>query len=668
MVPRRWLGVVLSSAVMAVPVTQVAAEALQESDAERLRLQERFCGDCHAGEEAEAGLDLSSGGDPASDRPPLSIWPKVLARLEAREMPPPDSGMPLPTDEELARFTASVRALLRSAPPQAGPALMRRLNKYEYNATLRDLLGVHAQPGASLPADGGGGSGFDNAGETLFMSPVHAEMYLEAARTALDYMAKDPLARELIFADDLPEEPDDATTRQEPATASGRSEVDAAARAVLGRFMRRAFRRPVTAEELDNYLRPYRAAFDAGGRFEPALMRSLEAVLVSPHFLFLVEQPNRSPQPRRISDYELATRLSYFLWSSMPDDELLDLAARGKLGERTILRHQVLRMLNSRTGNFDRGSEYTKARALAENFMGQWLGTRELGNEFVPDGETFPSYDEQLEFAMREEPVYLLEHMLLENRPILDLLDSNYTFLTRELARHYGMKDAPLRRFGQMEFVELPDDSDRGGVLTMASVLAVSSYPHRTSPVLRGKWVLEKLLGTPPAPPPPDVPELSQKPEDVAGKTLRERLEIHRQNASCASCHDRLDPLGFGLENYDAIGRWRDEDADKPVDARGTLPSGRSFAGPGELKQILLERKTDFARVLTGRMLSYALGRGLLDSDLATVERIVARLEANDYRIHELILGIVESVPYQYQSPANGSSQSTEAPGEAVTK
>jgi hypothetical protein len=418
--------------------------------------------------------------------------------------------------------------------------------------------------------------------------------------------------------------------------------------------MHRAFRRPVDQADLQRYMRPFLQATARDETFEDAVMYALQGVLISPQFLFRLEQPNHSSREKPLNDYELATRLSYFLWSSMPDERLMQLASRGKLHERTVLREQALRMLDERIGNFGRGSEFTKARALAENFMGQWLGTRELGSELAPDKNVFPEYDYELEFAMRHEPVYLLEHMLVNNRPLLDLLDCDYTYATRQLARHYGIPDAEIRRFGQMEYVDLPKDSDRGGILTMGAVLTVSSYPHRTSPVLRGKWILEKLLGTPPAPPPPDVPQLSEQKEDVAGKTLRQRLEIHRQDATCAACHDRLDPLGFGLENYDAIGRWRTEEGGIPVDPRGTLPGGESFSGPQELKQVMLDRKQDFVRMLTRQMLSYALGRGLVESDFATVQNIVERLERNDYRTQQLILGIVESVPFRYQSGVAG--------------
>jgi hypothetical protein len=600
-------------------------------------LTSEFCLDCHSGDEASGKLDLTRFTDISSVTDYPMTWSKIRARVSAGEMPPPDSGLPRPSQEQVQRLEQWAASVLRDLDERPGPSPIRRLNRYEYNTTIRDLMGVHVQAGEALPADGGGGAGFDNAAETLFLSPIHAEKYLEAARMALDYMSKDPPARQQI----LIAAPDDHTS------------ADEAARAILNRFMCRAFRRPVDAQEVRRYLQPYTQATERGETFETAVLQSLQAVLISPHFLFRIEAENTTPNARPVSDYELATRLSYFLWSSMPDDQLVQLAAKGKLSERTVLREQVLRMLDQRIGNFDRGSEFSKARALAESFIGQWLGTRELGREFIPDKNIFPEYDDELEFAMRHEPIYLFEHMLIENRPLLDLLDCNYSHVTRELAALYGIDDAPLRRFGELEYIELPAESHRGGVLTMAAVLAVSSFPDRTSPVLRGKWVLEKMLGTPPPPPPPNVPELSKKPEDVTGKSLRQRLEVHRQDATCAACHDRLDPLGFGLENYDAIGRWRTEDAGQPVDSQGTLPGGVSFSGPHELKQILLDRKDDFVRMFAGQMLSYALGRGLVESDYATIEKIVQRLQNNDYKTQELVLGIVESVPFRYHPPSS---------------
>jgi hypothetical protein len=436
--------------------------------------------------------------------------------------------------------------------------------------------------------------------------------------------------------------------------------ADSAARSILSRFMQRAFRRAVEPEEVDRYLSPYRDAVANGLAFEPAVMNSLQAVMISPHFLFRLERPSTAPQHQPVSEYELATRLSYFLWSSMPDETLVELAANGKLRDTAVLREQVARMMSVEIGNFRR-SGIAKVGALAENFMGQWLGTRELGREFNPDKDVFPNYDYELEYSMRWEPIYFFEHMLRQNRPLLDLLDARYTFVTRELMRHYGIGDeVKISGFGQMTYFELPEGIERGGVLSMAAVLTVSSYPHRTSPVLRGKWILERMLGTTAPPPPPDVPELPEDKESVAGKTLRERLELHRRDATCAACHNRLDPLGFGLENYDAIGRWRTTDAAKPIDARGELPGARSFNGPRELKQILLERKDDFIRMLTQQMLSYALGRGIVESDYGTIEKIVQRLRENEYKTQELVLGIVESVPFRYKPGMDVSGEAAE--------
>jgi hypothetical protein len=348
----------------------------------------------------------------------------------------------------------------------------------------------------------------------------------------------------------------------------------------------------------------------------------------------------------------------------MPDDELMNVAAQGRLHERTVLREQVLRMLKLEIGNFAR-SGFTKARCLAENFMGQWLGTRELGREFHPDPNVFPGYDYQLEYSMWWEPVYFFEHMFLQDRPLLDLLDADYTYATRNLLTIYGVGRDVQANGGQMTYVELPPNSGRGGVLTMASVLAVSSYPHRTSPVLRGKWILEKMLGTPPPAPPPDVPPLDEDETRVAGKTVRERLEAHRENPTCAACHDRLDPLGFGLENFDAIGRYRSEEAGKPIDARGRLPNGVEFEGHEALKKILLDRKDDFVRMLARQMLSYALGRGLVESDYGAVQKIVERVKENHYSTQELILAIVESVPFRYKP---GQSASPLQDATAVTE
>ncbi|MFG0331830.1 MAG: DUF1592 domain-containing protein [Maioricimonas sp. JB049] len=593
---------------------------------------ERYCTDCHNTDAPEADLDLtiySSFDAVVASRPK---WEQVLHRVRNGEMPPPDSEAPTldERDELIEWIETALRSAACAGPPDPGPAPIRRLNRSEYRNTIRDLLGVHFDAAHALPADGAGGAGFDNAAETLFLSPVHAEKYLEAAREALDYAAKEVQSRQQIII----ARPDEKTS------------ADDAARKVITRFALRAFRRPASDRETERLLSLYRRAAGEGVPYDDAVMYAMQAVLISPHFLFRVEQIPAGDAPQPINDYELATRLSYFLWESMPDDRLLELARKNELHKEDVLRAETLRMLKDR-----------KARGLAESFVGQWLGTRSLGVEYRPDPEMFPRYRPELESAMREEPVVVFLDILRENHSLLTLIDADFTYVNLDLARHYGIDkkvEGGLRQ--QLRRVDLPEDSHRGGVLTMAAVLAVSSYPDRTSPVLRGQWLLSNILGTPSPPPPPDIPELSEEEDAVAGKTLRERLLVHRANPACASCHDRLDPLGFGLENFDAIGRWRTNDNDQPIDASGTLPSGLSFNGPDELKQVLLQRKDETMRFLVTRMLAYAAGRGLVNEDYCTVDQIMERLEANEYRAHELLLGIVESVPFRQRRGRNHDS------------
>jgi hypothetical protein len=332
----------------------------------------------------------------------------------------------------------------------------------------------------------------------------------------------------------------------------------------------------------------------------------------------------------------MACRLSYFLWASTPDEELMRLASEGKLNDLDVLREQAARMLKDR-----------RTRESVESFVEQWLGTRELGRNVNPD-RSLNRYTNELEWALKQEPVLFFQHMLAENRPVLELLDSNYTFLDTKLSRHYGIRAANLKQ--QLVKVDLPEDSHRGGLLGMAGVLTVSSLPHRTSPVLRGKWVRETLLGSPPPPPPPDVPSLEEQKGSASAKTIRELLEQHRQNPVCASCHSAIDPIGYGLENYDLLGRWRTEDAGQPIDTKGELPDGTKFDGPHELKQVLLARKDDFVRHLTTKLLGYALGRGLTVEDQCAVDEIATKVKEGEYRSHVLIAEIVCSVPFRYRA------------------
>ena len=414
---------------------------------------------------------------------------------------------------------------------------------------------------------------------------------------------------------------------------SAASRQERCAKRILSKLARRAFRRPVSPAELERLTGFVKLATDAGASFEEGLQVALQATLVSPHFLFRVERdpdPNDASQVHRIGDYELATRLSYFLWSSMPDDELLDAAGRGELRTEDGLLRQTRRMLAD-----------PKARSLAENFAGQWLQLRNLAR-VNPDPDLFPEFDDELRRAMRKESELFFQAMLEEDRNVMDFLTADFTFVNERLAEHYGIEGVKGRGFQRVQV----DGNRRGGLLSQAGVLTVSSYPTRTSPVLRGLWVLENILDSPPPPPPPGVPTFD---EETVGKdaSLREQLEQHRTNPSCAVCHNRMDNLGFGLENYDPIGRWRTEVGPFPVDSSGELPGGHSFEQPSELKSILRNTEGDrFARALTEKLLTYALGRGVERFDTPAIKKIEAKLSAEGYRFSSLIVGIVSSDPF----------------------
>lgn len=402
---------------------------------------------------------------------------------------------------------------------------------------------------------------------------------------------------------------------------------------IVSTLARRAWRRPVTKAEVASLTRFVTLAKSEGLGVEEGLQVAIQAMLVSPHFLFRIERDPAGADPLRphaITDLELASRLSYFLWSSMPDDTLLGLAEAGKLRAPGVLDAQVTRMLAD-----------PRAAALADNFAGQWLETRNL-DSVKPDPQKFPEWNPDLRDAMKAETRLFFEHILRENRPVGEFLSANYTFLNETLARHYGIEGVQGPDFRRVELAT----SQRGGVLSHASVLTVSSYPTRTSPVIRGKYVLQNILGTPPPPPPPDVPSLDEDAVGTAG-SVRQQLEKHRTNPTCASCHARMDTLGFGLENYDAIGRWRSQDGKFPVDSTGTLPNGKSFSSPAELRGLLAEDLNEFTRALTEKMLTYALGRGLERFDRKTVNSIAATLAADGHRSQTLVREVVRSLPFQ---------------------
>jgi cytochrome c553 len=411
-----------------------------------------------------------------------------------------------------------------------------------------------------------------------------------------------------------------------------------AARQILESFVPKAIRRPVTAAEIDRFMAMYDRSAERGDPYEERVKLALKTVLVWPEFLFRIERKHTESGIFPISQYELATRLSYFLWSTSPDDKLLRLAEEGRLQDAKVLAAQVDRMLDD-----------SRSRAFLNSFVGQWLGTQDIGGRVVPLLTELQSYyTPEVAADLRAQPVLLFDRLLGENRSLLELLSADYTHLTQRLAKFYQVENQ-IQGLSDSEFrlVQWPD-SRRAGLLGLGGVLAMTSRHKETSPVLRGAWALDTLLGTPVPPPPPDVPEL--KTDGAAGRklTMREKLMEHRANSACAACHKLMDPIGFGLENFDWMGRWRDtEDDGSPLDASGELPSGEKFTGPVELRQALLSRKSEFIGNLAGRMLGYALGRSLQDGDDCTVQHIVQSLEKDDYRGRTLIRDIVLSVPFR---------------------
>jgi hypothetical protein len=407
-------------------------------------------------------------------------------------------------------------------------------------------------------------------------------------------------------------------------------------RAVVARFAGRAFRRPATTDEVDRVMTIFKLADDRGESFERAVQIALASILASPRFLFLVEPDEaRAGVDRPLSEFELASRLSYFLWSSMPDEALFEQARAGTL--RANLAGQVERMLDD-----------PKSAAFVANFTGQWLQLRNLDGA-SPDPGLFPGFDPALRDAMRKETELYFAHILRDDRSVLELLDSDYTFLNEPLARHYGIDGVEGATFRKVTLT----DRRRGGVLTQASVLTLTSNPNRTSPVKRGKWILQQILGTPPPPQPPNVPELDENKHAVDAASLRERMEQHRADPQCATCHQQMDSLGFAFENYDAVGRWRSTDGEFPIDPAGVLTGGRKFADVRELKNILgTSSSKKFTQNLVKNMLTYALGRGLEAADYCMVEDVRSRLAADGCRIRSIVQGIVATHAFQYRGVA----------------
>jgi len=415
------------------------------------------------------------------------------------------------------------------------------------------------------------------------------------------------------------------------------------ARTILTALARHAYRRPATADDLDPLMELYTAARAEGSSFDAGVEQAMRLVLASPKFLFRVETPPAAAGGvARVSDLELASRLSFFLWSSIPDDELLKLAEQGRLDEPAVLQAQVERMLKD-----------PKSRALVDSFAAQWLRLRNLRSH-TPIARDFPNFDNELREAFRIETELFFASIIREDRSVVDLLNADYTYVNERLARHYGIPDVYGSHFRR---VTVKQDARRG-LLGQGSILTVTSYPNRTSPVLRGKWVLENLLGTPPPAPPQDVPDLDENQPGEDARSLRARLEAHRRNPTCASCHRVMDPLGFALENFDALGQWRDKEPGGAIDPTGQLADGTPIDGPVALRRAVLARREMFVRTLTEKLMTYGLGRGIELDDRPLVRDVARKAAARDDRWSAIVLGIVQSAPFQMKkAPAPGASQ-----------
>jgi hypothetical protein len=609
-------------------------------------LLRRYCLDCHSGEKARGDVVLDSLAADSGGKDVVA-WQRVAQALRSGAMPP--AGKPRPTPAERDTWNAWLDAtVFRATCATPAQVRLRRLNRPHFNRTIRDLTGLDLRPADEFPADDVG-YGFDNVGDVLSVPPVLAERYLMAAERVVDRMFQDAATRRRLLepsAEDfvpygarglLP-------VRDEPrkvlrlSAADGPATLDAAqqnldrAGLVLRVFADRAYRRPVRYDELPRLLRFVEESQKAGLGTEPGLRLALQAVLASPHFLFLVERDDGPVSPggiRALNDWELATRMSYFLWGSMPDETLYRLAASGTLHQPRTLRAQVRRLLAD-----------PRSRALAEDFAGQWLGIRGLQG-LAPDPAKFPDFDDPLRRAMLAETELFFDAVMREDRSVQEFLDADWTFVNERLARHYRIPGVSGEGFRRVSL----SGTSRGGLVTQASILTVTSNPTRTSPVKRGRWILENLLGDSVPTPPPGADNLKTE-TTLEGSSLRQRLERHRTDPACAGCHARLDPLGFGLESFDAVGAWRTHDSTARIDVSGALPDGTAFDGPAGLRAYLRSRSDDFDRCLAEKLLTYALGRGLTPADRCAIDRIVRQLVWGGHRFAALAEAIVTSEPF----------------------
>ena len=589
-----------------------------------------YCKECHSNRRTKGDINFEAALKRPGGATSSRHWKQALANVSNHEMPPDDADE-LPTDEERQQFLDWVGKIKYLSPKDPGPFVIRRLTKVEYGNTLHDLYGVDPSVADELP-DEVFGEGYLNS-----LSPLQSEQYLGIANEVVD---------RILAADGAP--PTEVQKRLFGEPPASGTDLRTAAKKVARSLARNAYRRPPSEAELDVLLRVFDLARENQLAYPAALRLMLKAVLVSPQFLFIT--PGKEVEPGRtivaLDDYQLASRLSYLLWATLPDAELSALADSGKLHQPAVLKAQVKRLLQD-----------SRSRALFDGFGAQWLGLGELASKTF-DTEKFPMMTSGMRSAMVDEARLFFESIVRENRSVVSFVDSDYTFLNETLAAIYGLEKTV--NGPEMRKVKLTD-ANRGGILGMPGILATTSFPNRTSPVRRGVWVLEQVLGEHIPPPPANVPALEkQDQKTVENLTLRQRTELHQSDATCANCHKILDPIGFGLENFDAIGRWRDQDdSGGAIDAEGELPDGLHFSSPKELKLIIAARKGELTRNLTEKLLAYALCRQLEGHDEIVVDQLMEIIARDDYRMQTLISEIVTSYPFtqrRIQQPAASSS------------
>ncbi len=624
-------GTALLVAALALPLTALGqSPPADETDLAALQAEVKtafrdqvtpfvrtYCLSCHSNRKSKGGVNFESALKYPGNAGFAKHWRNALTNVKTHDMPTDDAPKQ-PSDEERRVFVEWVAKLKYLSPPDPGPFVIRRLNKVEYGHTLRDLLGVDPAIARELP-DEVFGEGYLNT-----FSPLQSEQYLRIAQTVVD---------RVVAPDGAPPTP--VQRRLFGPTLPPGTDARAGVRPAAHTLARSAYRRPPSESEIDVLVGVYYLGRENRLSHAAALGLMLKAVLVSPQFLYITPAveavAGRKIVP--LDDHQLASRLSYLLWATMPDAELSRLADTGTLHEPDVLRAQVQRLLAD-----------ARSRALFDGFGAHWLGLVELETKTF-DAAKFPGMTPELRAAMYDEARLFFESVVRENRSVVAFIDSDYTFLNGPLARLYGLEKTVTGP--AMRRVPLAD-ANRGGILGMPGILATTSFPHRTSPVKRGVWVLEQVLGEHIPPPPASVPSLEkQDPAKIAQLTLRQRTELHTTDAACANCHRILDPIGFALENFDAIGRWRDtDDSGGPIDASGELPGGKRFASPKELKAVLAARQADVARNLTEKLLAYALCRQLEGYDEIVVDRLMVTIAKDSYRLQTLISEIVTSYPF----------------------